>query len=462
MTVITRFAPSPTGFLHIGGARTALFSWLYAKRHNGKFMLRIEDTDQARSTKEAVDAILDGLKWLGINWDGDEIYQLARAERHREVAYKMLENGKAYKCYCTKEELQEMREKAEREKLPFRYDGTWRDRPDSDAPEGVAPTIRLKAPREGETVLDDVVQGRIVVKNTEQDDMVLLRSDGTPTYMLAVVVDDHDMGVTHVIRGDDHLTNATRQKLIYEAMGWDLPVFGHIPLIHGADGAKLSKRHGALGVDAYRDMGYLPDAICNYLLRLGWSHGDDEIISREQAIEWFNLESLGKSPSRFDFDKLKHVNSHYIKEMDNSKLLDSIIPFIEKSVGSVSEKSKDWILRGMSSLKQRASLLSELSDSALFYIATPKEFTDKAKEAINNGGREILQKIIPELDKISNWEHDNIELALKKFGEDNGIGLGKIMMPIRAAVTGSHMSPSMFEVMEIMGRDEIKERLAAV
>ncbi|MCE3233800.1 MAG: gltX2 [Rickettsiaceae bacterium] len=339
MTVITRFAPSPTGYLHIGGARTALFNWLYARHNNGKFLLRIEDTDRARSTPEAVEAILNGMKWLGLDWDDKEVYQLSRIERHKEVAYQLLEKGHAYKCYCSKEELDTMREKAMAEKSPMRYDGTWRDRDPSEAPAGVAPVIRLKAPLTGETVIEDNVQGRVVVQNKEQDDMILLRSDGTPTYMLAVVVDDHDMGVTHIIRGDDHFTNAFRQKLIYEGMGWEIPSFTHIPLIHGSDGAKLSKRHGALGVEAYRDMGYLPEAIRNYLLRLGWSHGDDEIISTEQAIQWFNLESLGKSPSRFDFNKLDNLNGHYIRIADDARLVELVTPILQQKIGKPLDKT---------------------------------------------------------------------------------------------------------------------------
>jgi glutamyl-tRNA synthetase len=464
MTVVTRFAPSPTGFLHIGGARTALFNWLYAKRNNGKFLLRIEDTDRARSTDAAVAAILDGMKWLGLDWDDEEIYQFSRVERHKEVAYQLLEKGHAYKCYCSKEELDAMREKAMAEKSPMRYDGTWRDRDPSETPKGVDPVIRLKSPQTGETVIDDCVQGVVTVQNKEQDDMVLLRSDGTPTYMLAVVVDDHDMGVTHVIRGDDHLTNAFRQKLIYEAMGWDVPSFSHIPLIHGADGAKLSKRHGALGVEAYRDMGYLPEAIRNYLLRLGWSHGDDEIISTKQAIEWFNLESLGRSPSKFDFAKLDSVNGHYIREADDERLVDLITPLLEAKLNKpLNPIVAEQIVRGMAGLKQRAKNLVELSDSALFYAAgAPAEFTDKAKKALDAQGEEILNNVLHEFEQIGNWEHGNLEAVLRQYSEKNAVGLGNIMAPIRAAITGSHVSPSMFEVMEILGKDETRKRLKAV
>lgn len=461
MTVVTRFAPSPTGFLHIGGARTALFNWLYAKRHNGKFLLRIEDTDRARSTAEAMEAITDGMRWLGLDWDGDEVHQFSRIDRHKQVAEELLAKGEAYYCYASKEELASMREKAQAEKRSFKYDGTWRDKNPADAPEGVKPVVRLKAPQEGETVIDDMVQGRVVVQNTEQDDMVLLRSDGTPTYMLAVVVDDHDMGVTDVIRGDDHLTNAARQKLIYDAMGWDVPKFAHIPLIHGNDGAKMSKRHGALGVEAYKDMGYLPEALRNYLLRLGWSHGDDEIISTEQAIQWFNTENLGKSPSRFDFVKLDNINAHYIKESDNERLVDLIVPIIEKKLGKpVSKQSGLWLKQGMEGLKERAKNLVELADSATFYVLDEiKEFTPKAQKALTDESKEVLKLVVDELDKISNWQADNIEMALRKLSEEKQIGLGKIMMPMRAAITGSEISPSMFEVIEILGKDETKKRL---
>lgn len=464
MTVITRFAPSPTGFLHIGGARTALFNWLYAKHMGGKFLLRIEDTDRKRSTTEAIDAILDGMKWLGLDWDDEEVYQFSRAERHKEIAYELLANGHAYKCYCSKEELDAMREKAMAEKKPLRYDGTWRNRGESEAPKGIDPVIRLKAPQTGETVIDDLVQGRVVVQNTEQDDMILLRSDGTPTYMLAVVVDDHDMGVTHIIRGDDHLTNATRQQLIYDAMGWNTPKFSHIPLIHGPDGAKLSKRHGALGVDAYRDMGYLPEAMRNYLLRLGWSHGDDEIISTKQAIEWFDTDHIGKSPSRFDFQKLDNLNGHYIREADNDHLVDLLIPILEKQTGKPLNPVKiEWLTRGMNGLKQRAKTIAELTESSTFYaLDSIKVLTPKAEQALDDKGKKILADVLAELDKIGNWEHDNIEAALRKFSEEKSIGLGQIMAPVRAAITGSHMSPSMFEVMEIMGKDETRKRLAAV
>lgn len=464
MTIITRFAPSPTGYLHIGGARTALFNWLYAKNTGGKFLLRIEDTDKERSTEPAIEAILNGMKWLGLDWDGVEIYQSQNIKRHQEVVQQLLDKGAAYYCYSSKEELEEMRAKAVAEKRPYKYDGTWRNHPASEAPKDIKPVVRLKAPLEGETVIEDMVQGRVVVRNTEQDDMVLLRSDGTPTYMLAVVVDDHDMGITDIIRGDDHLTNATRQKLIYDALEWQTPKFAHIPLIHGADGAKLSKRHGALGVEAYRDMGYLPEAMRNYLLRLGWSHGDDEIISTDQAIEWFNVGSIGKSPSRFDFNKLNNLNGHYIREAEDSRLFEIITPLLEEKIGQkLSELSKTSILKGMNGLKQRAKLLTELSESAVFYAVDHiGSFTDKALESLNDEGKRIITLIVAELETIGNWEHDNIEMVLREVSEKENIKLGNLMAPLRAAITGSHNSPSMFEAMEILGKEEALKRLKSV
>lgn len=462
MTVITRFAPSPTGYLHIGGARTALFNWLYAKNMGGKFLLRIEDTDKERSTAPAIEAILNGMKWLGLNWDDEVVFQTKNIKRHQEVVQELLDKGAAYYCYSSKEELDAMRTKAIAEKKPYRYDGTWRNRPAEHAPAGVQPVVRLKAPETGETVIEDLVQGRVVVKNSEQDDMILLRSDGTPTYMLAVVVDDHDMKVTDIIRGDDHLTNALRQKLIYDAMGWQAPNFGHIPLIHGADGAKLSKRHGALGVEAYRDMGYLPEAMRNYLLRLGWSHGDDEIIPTKQAIEWFTIKNIGKSPARFDFNKLNNLNGHYIREAEDSYLLEIITPLLLEKLGEkeLSDIAKKRLLKGMTGLKQRAKLLTELADNALFYAsASAPEFSEKALGFLNDEGREIIRKTLVELQKTSNWEHDNLEMVLRELSEKEGIKLGQLIAPIRAAITGSHTSPSMFEAMEILGSDESIKRL---
>jgi len=396
MTTITRFAPSPTGFLHIGGARTALFNWLYAKNTGGKFLLRIEDTDRERSTQAAVEAILDGMKWLGLEWDDDVFFQFARAPRHAQVAEELIAKGQAYRCYCTAEELAAMRETAQKEGKGFRYDGRWRDRPATEAPAGVKPTIRIKAPPEGSITIQDKVQGEVTVDCKQLDDMVLLRSDGTPTYMLAVVVDDHDMGVTQIIRGDDHLTNTFRQRMIYDAMGWKAPDFAHIPLIHGADGAKLSKRHGALGVDAYRDMGYLPEAVRNYLLRLGWSHGDEETISTEQAIAWFNLGSVGKSPSRFDFTKLENLNGHYMREADDERLANLIMPRFPNAT----TEGKERIIRGMNGLKQRAKNLNELAENAAFYAAArPLEIDAKASDILAKS-KDIITALLPRFEAL--------------------------------------------------------------
>lgn len=464
MSVVVRFAPSPTGYLHIGGARTALFNWLYARNQGGKFLLRIEDTDRKRSTKEAIDAILDGLEWLGLDWDDREYYQFSRASRHKEVAEEMVKKGKAYYCYASKDELESMRQNAQAAKQPFRYDGRWRDRDAKDAPKGVDPVIRLKSPQTGETIIHDKVQGKVVVPNKDLDDMVLLRSDGTPTYMLAVVVDDHDMGITHVIRGDDHLTNAFRQKHIFEAMGWDVPEFAHIPLIHGPDGAKLSKRHGALGVEAYRDMGYLPEAMRNYLLRLGWSHGDDEIISTVQAIEWFNLENIGKSAARFDFKKLENLNGYYIREADNKLLLDETLKLLVKNTGKkIPSTTKAQILALMDELKARAKTLPELAASATFLVnEKPVSFSEKAEKLLDDEGRALLGKLIIELEKCDAFTHDALEEAMKHYCEKENVKLGAVMGVIRAAIIGSHMSPSMFKVLEVLGKDETLARLKRV
>jgi len=459
MTVITRFAPSPTGFLHIGGARTALFNWLYAKHHGGKFYLRIEDTDRARSTPEATQAIIDGMKWLGLEHDGEIVYQFARSSRHAEIAHELVAKGKAFYCYTTQEELEDFRTKNPNAKFRSPYRNG-----DKPAPAGVPAVIRIKAPMDGETTIHDKVQGSVSIKNSELDDMILLRSDGTPTYMLAVVVDDHDMGITHIIRGDDHHTNSFRQLMIYDAMGWKAPEFAHIPLIHGADGAKLSKRHGALGVDEYRKMGYLPEAIRNYLLRLGWSHGDDEIISTSQAIEWFNLESIGKSPSRFDFAKLENLNGHYIREADDARLVELVIESGKWEVGSDKRKI---LLRAMNGLKQRAKTIVELAENAAFYVANrPIKLDEKASEIIAKDGKEIIAALLPELKKLEDFTHDNLQQICKNYAEKSGqkLGqkLGNIMSPIRAAITGKTASPSMFEVMEILGKNETIERLRDV
>jgi glutamyl-tRNA synthetase len=464
MTVVTRFAPSPTGFLHIGGARTALFNWLFARHHGGTFLLRIEDTDRARSTDAAVEAILDGLKWLELTWDGDAVSQFQRRDRHAEVAHQMMAAGHAYRCYASPEELEAMRAAQKAAGQPMRYDGRWRDRDPAEAPAGVSPVIRLKAPQEGETVIADHVQGEVRVQNAQLDDMVLLRADGTPTYMLSVVVDDHDMNVTHVIRGDDHLTNTFRQVQIYRAMGWDLPEFAHIPLIHGADGAKLSKRHGALGVDAYRDMGYLPEALRNYLLRLGWGHGDDEIISTEQAIEWFDLDGIGRSPSRFDFAKLDNLNAHYMRLADDARLVDLIVPLIEAKLGRpVGQNARDLLTRAMPGLKQRAKTLVELADSAHFYVVErPLKLTDKAAELVTGEGASVLADLAGELRLFDAWEATGIEAKVRQYAENKGLKLGKVAQPLRAALSGSTVSPPIFEVAELLGKTESLARIADI
>jgi glutamyl-tRNA synthetase len=456
--VVTRFAPSPTGYLHIGGARTALFNWLFARHHGGKFLLRIEDTDRARSTEPAIAAILDGMSWLGLDWDGDEVYQFARASRHAEVAFQLLAQGDAYKCFATAEELEEMRAQQRANKLPLRYDGRWRNRDPKEAPEGAPFVVRLKAATEGETTIHDKVQGAVTVKNAELDDMVLLRSDGTPTYMLAVVVDDHDMGVTHVIRGDDHLNNAFRQLGIIRTMGWEEPVYAHIPLIHGADGAKLSKRHGALGVDAYRDeMGFLPEAVGNYLLRLGWGHGDDEIISRDSAIEWFELEAVGRSPSRFDFKKLENLNGHYIREADDARLAGLIAQRL--SVESDSE-AVDLLRRAMPSMKPRAKTINELADGAGFLFRTrPIDMDEAATKLLDAPARQLLARARVALSGVGDWNAEAIEAAVRVVAEEAGLGLGKVAQPLRAALTGRTTSPGIFDVLVLLGREESLARL---
>jgi glutamyl-tRNA synthetase len=465
--VVTRFAPSPTGFLHIGGARTALFNWLYARRHGGRMLLRIEDTDRERSTDEAIAAILDGLNWLGLDWDGDTVYQFSRIERHREMAMSLLEQGKAYRCYASQQELEQMRELARAEKRPMRYDGRWRDRDPAEAPEGVAPVIRLKAPNEGETVVEDQVQGRVVWQNKDLDDIVLLRSDGTPTYMLAVVIDDHDMGVTHVIRGDDHLTNAARQTQIYEALGWDVPVMSHIPLIHGADGAKLSKRHGALGVDSYRSMGYLPEALRNYLVRLGWSHGDQEVFSTQEMIDLFDLGHIGRSPARFDFTKLESLNGHYMRHADDERLIEAIeviLPEIGPERGlpeGFSPELREKLLRSMPGLKERAKTLVELLDSASYlYQERPLSLDEKAARLLDDDARKRLAGMIPRLEALPEWNAESTEAATRAYAEEVSVKLGQVAQPLRAALTGKATSPGLFDVMEVLGREECLGRLA--
>jgi len=465
MTVVTRFAPSPTGYLHIGGARTALFNWLFARHHGGKYLLRIEDTDRARSTEPAIAAILDGLSWLGLPWDGEVTYQFSRATRHAEVALDMLAKGHAYHCYASPQELDEMRAAQKAAGKPMRYDGRWRDRDPKEAPAGVKPVVRLKAPQTGQTVIKDAVQGEVTVENAQLDDMIMLRADGTPTYMLAVVVDDHDMGVTHVIRGDDHLNNAFRQLQIIRAMGWPEPVYAHIPLIHGPDGAKLSKRHGALGVDAYRDMGFLPAALRNYLLRLGWGHGDDEIISTAQAIEWFDLDGVGRSASRFDMAKLTNLNAHYLRETPDAELLPLVLPRIEEKLGGkVDDAGRERIVRGLNGVKPRARTLLELADSLAFYACTgaPPITDDKALAVLTPDARTVMAKLAPALEaQASDWSERAIEEAVRKFAEENGLKLGQVAQPLRVALTGSTASPGIFEVLAALGPAESKVRLLA-
>ncbi|HMG80645.1 MAG TPA: glutamate--tRNA ligase [Xanthobacteraceae bacterium] len=467
MAVVTRFAPSPTGFLHIGGARTALFNWLYARGRSGKMLLRIEDTDRERSTQAAIDAILDGLNWLGIGWDGEVIYQFARAARHREVVERLLATGNAYRCYASPDELKDMREAARREGRAKLYDSRWRDRDPSDAPPGVKPAIRFKAPATGETVIEDQVQGRVVWQNENLDDLVLLRSDGTPTYMLAVVVDDHDMDVTHIIRGDDHLTNAARQKQIYDALGWPVPVMAHIPLIHGPDGSKLSKRHGALGVDAYRAMGYLPVALRNYLVRLGWAHGDQEIFSTEEMIAAFDLPQIGRSPARFDFAKLESLNGHYIRQSADADLLaaiDQLLPHIADGAKLAAKMTPDlrrqW-LNAMPSLKERAKTLLDLIDGAKFLLADrPLPLDDKAAALLTPDAKTLLADIAAELAAVEPWTAETTEQAVRTFAEGKGAKLGAIAQPLRAALTGRTTSPGIFEVLAVLGKAESLARIA--
>ena len=465
-TVLTRFAPSPTGFLHIGGARTALFNWLYARGRGGKMLLRIEDTDRERSTKAAIDAILDGLTWLGIDWDGEAIYQYSRAAHHREVVEKLLAAGRAYRCYASPAELTEMREKARAEGRSKLYDGRWRDRDPSEAPPDVKPVIRLKAPPTGETVIEDQVQGRVVWQNENLDDLVLLRSDGSPTYMLAVVVDDHDMAVTHIIRGDDHLTNAARQKQIYEALGWPVPVMAHIPLIHGPDGAKLSKRHGALGVDAYRAMGYLPIAMRNYLVRLGWAHGDQEIFSTDEMIKAFDLPQIGRSPARFDFARLENLNGHYIRQSSDADLLaalEQVLPHIQggaELLHKLTPELRGKLVAAMPGLKERAKTLVELVDSARYVFADrPLALDDKAAGLLTAEARSLLGEISDELRQVEPWTVEATEQAVRAFAERRGIKLGGVAQPLRAALTGRTTSPPIFDVLAVLGKNESLSRL---
>jgi glutamyl-tRNA synthetase len=465
--IVTRFAPSPTGFLHIGGARTALFNWLYARGRGGKMLLRIEDTDRERSTKEAIDAILDGLKWLELDWDGDVIYQFSRAARHREVAEQLLAAGKAYRCYATAEQLAAMRERARAEGRTRLYDGMWRDRDPTEAPAGMKPTIRLRAPLTGETVIEDQVQGRVVWQNENLDDLVLLRGDGTPTYMLAVVVDDHDMGVTHVIRGDDHLINAARQKQIYDALDWPMPNMSHIPLIHGPDGAKLSKRHGALGVEAYRAMGYLPAALRNYLVRLGWSHGDQEIFSTEEMIKAFDLPAIGRSAARFDFAKLENLNGHYIRNTDDQSLVrmfEGVLDYVPDGSAlkaKLNDVTRAQLLKAMPQLKERAKTLIDLIDASYFIFADrPLEIEPKAQALLTPETRQLIGRLRAALEEVKPWNGETTEAAMRGFAERNGLKLGAVAQPLRVALTGRTTSPGIFDVLAVLGREECLARLA--
>lgn len=464
--VVTRFAPSPTGFLHIGGARTALFNWLFARANGGRYLLRIEDTDRARSTDAAVDAILEGLDWLGLTADAPPTYQHAQADRHRDIAQQLLDCGKAYRCYCTPEELEVMRDAAKTEGRQRAYDGTWRDRDPSEAPTGVAPAIRLKAPLEGETVIDDVIQGRVVFQNENLDDLILLRSDGSPTYMLSVVVDDHDMGITHVIRGDDHLNNAARQALIFQALDWDLPVFAHVPLIHGPDGKKLSKRHGALGVESYRSMGYLPEALNNYLVRLGWSHGDQEIFATRDLIELFSLDPIGRAPARLDFDKLDNINGHYIRDMDDAALAALFEQsftegwFADVETPEFNDVRRERLVRAMPALKERAKTVVGLNEKAGFlFRERPVQCEPKAAKMLTDDGRAHLAAIRADFEALSDWTLVSVEGVVRAYMERNDVGMGKVAQPLRAALTGTPNSPGIFDCLYALGRDESLARI---
>ncbi|GAA5109373.1 glutamate--tRNA ligase [Bartonella jaculi] len=466
MSVITRFAPSPTGFLHIGGARTALFNWLYAKHTGGKMLLRIEDTDRERSTEAAVKAIIDGLHWMGLSYDGAPISQFQRAERHRQVAEQLVKNGKAYYCYASPEELAEMRENARAEGRPPRYDGRWRNRDISEAPKGVKPVIRIKAPQDGETIVHDRVQGDVRFPNKDLDDFIILRSDGSPTYMHAVVVDDHDMGVTHIIRGDDHLTNAARQTIIFNAMGWDIPVMAHIPLIHSENGAKLSKRHGALGVDAYRAMGYLPAALRNYLVRLGWSHGDEELISIEDMISWFDIDDINKGAARFDFKKLAAINGHYIRMSPDQELFEAalnILPEIEgglEIIKRLDQQRRDQFLAAIPHLKERSKTLCELIDNASFIFAQrPLLLDERAQALLAQNGQAILEGIYIALKDCPSWDAKTLDETLRYYAQTQDLKLGAVAQPLRAALTGRATSPGVFDVLVLLGRDESLNRI---
>lgn len=457
--VVTRFAPSPTGYLHLGGARTALFNWLFARAHGGDFLLRIEDTDRVRSTQPAIDAIIEGMRWIGLDWDGETVFQFARADRHAAVAHQMVADGNAYRCYMTQAEIAAMRAAAEAAKKPLRIRSPWRDRDTADAPADQPFVVRLRAPLEGATTIDDLVQGKVTVQNAELDDLILLRSDGTPTYMLAVVVDDHDMGVTHVIRGDDHLNNAFRQLPIIRAMGWAEPTYAHIPLIHGPDGAKLSKRHGAVGIEAYRDeMGILPEAFANYLLRLGWGHGDDEIISCDQAVEWFGLDAVGKSPSRLDLKKLENLNGHYIREADDARLADLVAARMGFEVGV---RGRELLQRAMPVLKPRAPNLNDLATGSEFLFSSrPLHMDDAAAALLGGEAPSVLAAAHSALDAVESWDTEGLEAAVRRVAEERGLKLGQVAQPLRASLTGRKTSPGIFDVLALLGREESLGRIA--
>ena len=460
MTVITRFAPSPTGYLHIGGARTALFNYLFARANKGKYILRIEDTDKERSTDQAVDAIIDGLNWLGLSSDEPPVFQSNNIDRHKQVVKQLINEGKAYYCYTTPEELAEQREEAEKNKVQFKYNRKWRDT-DCTPPTDVKPVVRLKCPLNGQTIIDDAIQGTVKLENERLDDYILLRSDGTPTYMLSVVVDDIDMGITHIIRGDDHLNNAYRQYHLFKAIGAKIPVFAHLPLIHGDDGKKLSKRHGAMAVDSYRDeLGYLPEAINNYLARLGWAHGDKELFSMAQAIEWFSLNGCGKSPSRLDFKKLNNVNAHYIKECDN----DTLFTLFKDKLGHISDVAEQRVKKGLDGIKERATSINDLPELCSFYI-TPPTFPladEKANKMIKDNSSDILKEVVSLLRNVSDWTNNTLETIIKEHIETSGLKFGEVAQPMRATLSGTTKSPAIFEIMEVLGKEESIKRLSAL
>ena len=462
--VVTRFAPSPTGMLHLGGARTALFNWLYARRHGGSFRLRLEDTDRKRSTPEAIAAIIDGLTWLGLAWDGDIVRQSERRARHVEVASGLLAAGKAYQCYCTPEELEAMRAEARAAGRATLYDGRWRDRDAAEAPPGIAPVIRFRAPQAGETIIDDLVQGPVRIDNGALDDMVLLRADGTPTYMLSVVVDDHDMRISHAIRGDDHLTNAFRQTQLFRALGWTPPAYAHIPLIHGADGAKLSKRHGAVAVSAYAERGILPAAMRNALLRLGWSHGDDEIIDTDQAVIWFDLDAVGRAAARFDMEKLRSLNGHYIRASAESALLSAVEQRLAaRHPAAAADEGRRRLAALLPEARTRAKTLVELADGLAFLVCDrPLAMTRKAAKLLGGEGseaRDRLGRLRGVLRPLAEWREETLEGAVRAFAKGEEVGLGAVAQPLRAALTGADASPGIFAVMAALGRDETIARL---